>query len=214
MKNDKVILTTAYLPSIQYMAKLIRYKNVAIEVNETYSKQSYRNRCIILSCNGPLSLTVPVIKTNGNNTLTRDIKIDNSTNWQKNHWKAIESAYRNSAYYDFVADILSPFYVSKENYLIDFNSRMTNEILLFVGVDKILANSNEFIKEYPEDVDDFRTTIHPKPHLQIIDNDFVPYKYFQVFSDRFSFCPNLSVIDLIFNEGLDSLNVIESSIIK
>ena len=214
MKNDKVILTTAYLPTIQYMTKIVSYKNVVIEVNETYAKQSYRNRSVILSCNGPLSLTVPVVKTNGNRTLTKDIKIDNSTNWQKNHWKAIESAYRNSIYYEFVGDILSPFYSKKECFLIDFNGMITNEILAFMGISKLLAISDEFIKKYPEDVDDLRTTIHPKPHLQVLDNDFTPVKYFQVFSDKFSFYPNLSVIDLLFNEGLDSISVINSSIIK
>lgn len=214
MKKDKVILTTAYLPPIQYLAKLVGYKNVLIEVNETYSKQSYRNRSVILSCNGPLSLTVPVVKTNGNSTLTKDIKIDNSTNWQKNHWKAIESAYRNSAYYEFVADFLSPFYFREEQFLIDLNSKITAEILAFMGISKLLANSDEFTKYYPEDVDDFRTTIHPKPQLQARDVDFSPVKYFQVFSDRFSFHPNLSIVDLLFNEGLDSVSVINSSIIK
>jgi len=214
MKNDTVILTTAYLPAIQYMAKIISYKNIVIEINETYSKQSYRNRSVILSCNGLLSLTIPVVKTNGNSTLTKDIRIDNSTNWQKNHWKAIESAYRNSAYYEFVADVLAPLYSAKEHFLIDFNRKLIEEILVFLGIRKQLAKSDDFVKYYPEDVDDFRTTIHPKSQLQAPDNDFLPVKYFQVFSDRFNFYPNLSVIDLLFNEGLDSVSVINSSIIK
>lgn len=214
MTNDTTILTTAYLPPIQYLAKLVSYKNVVIEVNESYSKQSYRNRCVVLTCNGLLSLTIPVIKSNGNNTLTKDIRIDNSTNWQKNHWKAIESAYRNSTYYDFVADILNPYYNKKENFLIDLNCKIVNEILAFMGISKLLINSNEFIKNVSEDVDDFRTSIHPKTQHHLMDNTFQQIKYYQAFNDRFDFYPNLSIVDLLFNEGLDSLSIIESSVIK
>lgn len=214
MSKCKVILTTAYLPSIQYFSKLIGYQNVLVEANETYQKQSYRNRCAILSCNGPLHLSVPVIKTNGNNSLTKDIRIDYSTNWRKNHWKAIESAYRNSAYYEFVADLLQPFYNKKEAFLIDFNSKITLEILSFIGIEKVFNSTDEFIKNYPEGFDDFRYTIHPKTQFQQEDNDFFLEKYYQVFNDRFEFIPNLSVIDLLFNEGLNSLNIIGNSIKK
>lgn len=196
------------------MSKIINYKDVVIEVNDTYAKQSYRNRCVILSCNGPLSLSIPVVKVNGNNTLTKYIEIDNSTNWQKNHWKAIESAYRNSAYFDFIADILSPHFNQKEHLLVNFNNRIINVILDFMGVSKLLNQSEEFIKHYPYSEDDFRTSIHPKVHYQKFDNSFLPIKYYQVFNDRFDFQPNLSVIDLLFNEGLDTLDIIKNSIIK
>jgi len=196
------------------MAKLVSYKDVVIEINETYAKQSYRNRCVILSCNGPLTLSIPVVKVNGNSTLTKDIEIDNSTNWQKNHWKAIESAYRNSTYYDFVADVINPCYNRKEHLLIDFNKRLVEEVISFIGISKVLKNSNEFKKIYPDSVDDFRTSIHPKPQNQQLDNTFVTVKYYQVFNDRFEFRPSLSILDLLFNEGLDALTVIEKSILK
>jgi len=209
-----VILSTAYLPPIQYMAKLIGYSDVVLEAYETFPKQSYRNRCEILSCNGLLALSIPVVKVNGNNTLTKDIEIDNSMNWQKNHWKAIESAYRNSTYFDFVADILNPYYNRREHLLLDYNSKLIDEILSFIGVNKLLTNSNEYKKTYSDTVDDFRTAIHPKNQHQLVDNAFVPAKYYQVFNDKFDFHPNLSIIDLLFNEGLDALSIIEKSIIK
>lgn len=214
MNNEIAVLTSSYLPSIQYMAKLISYKDVMVEISETYAKQSYRNRCVILSCNGPLTLSIPVIKVNGNCTLTKDIEIDNTTNWQKNHWKSIESAYRNSTYFDFVTDIISPCYNRREHLLVDFNDRLIDEILGFLRIRKSLNKTKEFVKDYPDGVDDFRTSIHPKAQHQLLDNDFIPVKYYQVFNDRFNFYPNLSVIDLLFNEGLDSLSVIERSIIK
>jgi len=214
MSNNQVILSTAYLPPIQYFSKIIAYQEVLIEAHETYFKQSFRNRSIILSSNGPLSIIIPVIKTNGNNTLIREIEIDYSTNWQKNHWKAIESAYRTSAYYEFVSDLLMPFYSMREKYLFDFNSKITAEIIKFLGITTHLLNSNEFIKSYPENIYDFRKSIHPKPQYQSSDLFFNPCKYFQVFSDRFIFCPNLSIIDLLFNEGLNSIKILEDSIIK
>lgn len=214
MNSNTVILSTAYLPPIQYIAKIVSNDNVVIEVNETYSKQSYRNRCVIASCNGLLSLSIPVIKTNGNNTITKDVKIDNSTNWQKNHWKAIESAYRKSAYYEFVEDLLTPFFNKKEQFLIDFNGKILDELLKFIGTCKLLTRSNQFIKNYPGNIDDSRNSIHPKLQFQDFDKKFQPVPYFQVFNDKFSFQPNLSIIDLLFNEGLNSSRIIESSIIK
>jgi len=214
MNNNAVILSTAYLPPIQYFSKLLSYPEVLIEVYESYSKQSYRNRCEILSCNGLLSLTIPVIKVNGNNTLIKDIEIDYSMNWQKNHWKAIESAYRTSVYYDFVADLINPYFCKKEKFLIDLNTKIIYGVMEFLGVNKRMTNTIEFVNEYSKDVTDFRSSIHPKPQFQIIDNEFKAIKYFQVFNDRFSFHPNLSIIDLLFNEGLNGLTIIKDSSIK
>lgn len=214
MSNNKAILSTAYLPPIQYMAKLVDHLSVEIEIYESYAKQSYRNRCVILSCNGPLALSVPVVKVNGNNTLTKDVEIDYSTNWQKVHWKAIESAYRNSAYFDFVGDILSPFYSRKEELLIDFNNKLLIEILNFMGCDKSIGFSNDFVKDYHGLIDDFRDKIHPKAKSQNVDPQFEPIEYFQVFTDKLDFQPNLSIIDLLFNEGLSALDIVNQSIIK
>lgn len=212
MSNSKAIFNTAYLPPIQYMAKLIEHSLVEVEIYESYAKQSYRNRCVILSCNGPLALSIPVVKVNGNNTLTKDIEIDYSTNWQKVHWKAIESAYRNSTYFDFVGDILSPFYSKREKFLADFNNKLLHEMLNFMGCDKSIGFNNDFVKDYLGLVNDFRDKIHPK--FQVGDEQFEPIEYFQVFSDKFDFHPNLSIVDLLFNEGLSALDVINQSIIK
>lgn len=214
MSSDKAILSTAYLPPIQYFTKVFGFDSVILETQETYAKQSYRNRCVILSCNGPLSLTIPVVKADGNNTSIRNIEIDYSLNWRKNHWKAIESAYKTSIYYDFVSDMLIPFYSRKEKYLFDFNFRLIEDILVFLNKDKQIHLSGDYIKQYQDGTYDFRNTIHPKPQFQVDDNSFYPAKYFQVFSDRFDFRPNLSIVDLLFNEGLNSMKIIEASTIK
>lgn len=214
MDSQQTILSTAYLPPIQYFTKIISSSRVQIEGYETYTKQSYRNRCSILSCNGVLSLTVPVIKTNGNHTLTRDIKIDYSMPWQKNHWKALESAYRTSAFFDFIEDLLIPIYTIKSEFLIDLNQHILEEIIRFLGWSCTIAATEKFEKKYSECINDFRFTIHPKPQKSIDDEFFVPVEYFQVFSNKFSFIPNLSIVDLLFNEGLNSSEIILQSIKK
>jgi hypothetical protein len=119
--NYKVVLSTAYLPPVQYFAKFLACEVVYIESAENYTKQSYRNRCTILSANGPLSLSVPAVKLMGNHTPITSVGIDNSTERQKNHWRAIESDYRSSPFFDFVADLLFPFTLQRFENLFELN---------------------------------------------------------------------------------------------
>ena len=206
MDTNAVVLSTSYFPPIQYFSKLVNYSKILIDIHETYSKQSYRNRCVILSSNGPLSLTVPVIRPNGNHTLIKDTRVDYSTNWQKNHWKAIESAYRNSIYFDFVADCITPFFERHENFLVDLNLKTVLELLNFLGISRKIDITDSYIHQYPLIVDDFRKQIHPKSRFQRDDPSFTTKPYYQVFSSKFGFTANLSMLDLLFNEGLSSVD--------
>ncbi len=214
MEDKAIILTTSYLPSVQYFTKLIYFDKVIIELFETYSKQSYRNRCTILSSNGPLSLSIPVVKVNGNSTKTKDVLIDYSTNWQKNHWKAIESAYNTSAYFDFIADLLSKYYFTKHKFLYELNESLISDIADFLGKDIKIEYTKDFQRNYSAEIADYRFAIHPKPQYQIEDKFFYPFEYYQVFRNKYPFIPNLSIVDLLFNEGLNSLIVLEKSIKK
>lgn len=211
--NNSAILSIAYLPPIQYFAKLVQYQNIYIESMENYTKQTYRNRCVILGANGLLALTIPVVKIQGNHTPIRMVEIDNSTLWQKNHWKAIESAYRTSAYFDFVADILQPFYARKFSNLYEYNLLLMNSIFDFLSVDKSIRFTSIFIADYGLEHNDFRSKISPKVDYRK-DVSFEAVEYFQVFSSKFGFTPNLSIIDLLFNEGLSATDVVEASIKK
>ena len=105
---DTVLLSTAYFPPIQYFTKFLLYKNILIEQYDHYGKQSYRNRCEIYGANGPLTLSVPVNKKHNQKILVRDVDIDYSLNWQKVHWKAIESAYNRSPFFLYYKDRLGP----------------------------------------------------------------------------------------------------------
>ncbi|MGE0078752.1 MAG: WbqC family protein [Bacteroidales bacterium] len=208
--SNTAILSVAYLPPIQYFTKLVQYQHILVESLENYTKQTYRNRCVILGANGPLALTIPVIKTQGNHTPIKLVEIDNSTLWQKNHWKAIESAYRTSAYYDFVADILNPFYSKRFTNLFEFDSMLMSSIFDFLSLAPNIHNVSSYNDDYGQEVDDYRGTITPKVDSQS-DLQFHPVVYFQVFSNKFGFVPNLSIIDLLFNEGLSAIDIIEAS---
>ena len=211
-----VLFSTAYFPPIQYFTKIIGQKEIYIENYENYSKQSYRNRCEILSANGKLSITIPVIKKK-TKTLTKDILIDYTTNWQKNHLKTIESAYRSSPFYDFFIDEIIIFLEKKFKFLLDYNSQIINTINDFIGISPKIINTKSFIPINQSKFKDYRFCIHPKKNklhknscqtpLKVSDSFLnIEKPYLQVFSEKFDFVPNLSILDLIMNLGQESIS--------
>lgn len=209
MDFTSVILSTAYLPPIQYFSKMLKYKTVYIEKCETYSRQTYRNRCEIYTANGKLPLVIPVVRPNGNRTKTTDVRIDYSVKWQREHWRALESAYKNSAYYELIVDEFAPFYQQQNIELLhEFNERLLHTVLEILGLPIDVRPTEKFIKEYPAGTADFRYTIHPKSQHALKDEEFTPKTYYQVFSDRGGFIPNLSIFDLLCNCGKESLEKI------
>jgi hypothetical protein len=206
---SKAILSTAYLAPIQYYSKLLKYDEAIIEIYENYPKQTYRNRCCIYGANGLLDLSIPVKKID-TKTKTKDIKIDYVTNWQKLHWKSIESAYRSSPYFEYYADEFLPFFTTKTDFLIDYNLALQNLITIIIGIEVRIKKTDNYIVNNELAVADYRELINPKK--KFIDLDFKQPEYTQVFSTRFSFIPNLSIIDLLFNVGPDSLTYLKSTI--
>ncbi len=209
-EKESVILSTAYFPPIQYYSKILNYKNIIIEADESYLKQSYRNRCNILSANGAISLIIPIEKSNLGKNI-KDTKIEYCTAWQREHLQAIKSAYKSSAYYDYYIDDLMMFFEREEKFLLDFNLKIISEINKIIGIERNIELSNKFLKEYL-DISDYRYTIHPKASQQKEDKNFNVQKYYQVFSDKFDFIENLSILDLIFNEGPLSYEILKKSI--
>jgi hypothetical protein len=207
--SEPAILSTAYFPNIQYISKLLLHKKVIIEKFETYQKQSYRNRCTILAANGLLDLTIPVIKTSGNHTLTKDIEIEYETNWQQVHWRAIVSAYGNSPFFEIFEDELAHIFEKKVKFLIDFNYKILCQIQESLGIEFAIVFSESFIPA-GENPFDFRNSIHPKARLNKPDSYFQPLPYFQVFSDVYGKQANLSFIDLMSNEGPQAIDLCKS----
>lgn len=200
--KEKVILSTAYLAPIQYYSKLLNYKDVFIELHENFIKQTYRNRCKIYSANGELSISIPVKKI-ATKTKIKDLLIDYDTNWTKIHWKSIESAYRSSPYFEFYEDDLRPFYINKYKYLIDFNLEIQNVILEHLDADVNVKLTENYL--HAPDHDDLRTLITPK---RKISDSYKTTEYTQVFKEKHGFIPDLSIVDLLFNEGPNAIEIL------
>jgi WbqC-like protein family len=204
---DQVLLSTAYLPNIQYFSKIIICKSIFIEVHENFQKQSFRNRATILGANGPLDLVIPVIKPEGNHTRIDSVLIDNSVPWQRVHWKAIVSAYRNSPFFDIFEQEVRPLYLLTEKFLLDWNFLVLDHILSIAGVQKKYSTTEMYVTKTESDSLDYRNKIHPKKRMQMSDPHFEPVRYLQVFSNKFDFTSNLSIIDLLFNEGPQAISI-------
>ncbi|MGL5682323.1 MAG: WbqC family protein [Marinifilaceae bacterium] len=199
------LLTTSYFSPIQVFSILNKCKDVYFEQFEHYGKQSYRNRCHILSANGVLALTVPVVKASNQKILTKDVRIDYATNWQKLHFKGIESAYKNSAFYDYYIDDFMPFFEQKETFLLDLNLKVLDTLKEFINIDTNIHLTQDYIRDNDQYID-LRNIIHPKASriVENIEFTFTPKEYHQTFGQRFPFTPNLSILDLLFNEGPDA----------
>jgi len=198
----KVILSTAYLPPISWLAAAIQSKAVEIEFFETYPKQTYRNRCIIAVSGGILNLTVPVIRADGNHTITGNVGIDNSTKWQQLHWRSIVTAYSKAPYFLYYRDLFEPLYHKPFTKLIDLNREILSIVFKSLNISNLhiaLSKQYEFTPVYP----DLRNSFHPKKRL-IKEEDTHSERYIQVFEEINGFIPDLSCIDLLFNLGPDA----------
>ena len=204
-----LLLSIAYFAPIQYYSKLLQYEHVIIERHENYNKQSYRNRCTIFSANGLLDLMVPVVKPDQPKIPVTEVEISYDTLWQKQHLKAIESAYRRSPFYEYYIDDLMAFFNTPHQYLYAFNMQILQKICELIKIPFCVQESQCYIKPC-EGIIDLRNTIHPKPNRQHADPVFVPPQYTQVFSDKFGFKPNLSILDLLFHTGPEAKGILAS----
>ena len=203
-------MVTSYWPNLHYFFYVLNASIINIEQFDNYSKQSYRNRTQILSANGILNLSIP-IKKNKSEKVLNSIEISYKEDWQKNHWRAITSAYKNSPYFDFFEEDLKVFYSNKYNLLIDYN---TDQLKFIIKVLKQKKNI-QLTKQYesnPESVIDLRTIIHPKQSYlsdKLLANK-LDQSYYQTFENKISFTPNLSILDLLFNKGLHTIDYLKS----
>lgn len=195
-----VLLSTAYLGPVEYYAALTNAEKIIIEQREHYVKQSYRNRCCIATPNGIMDLSIPVIKTT--KETIRDVRISEHTDWQTNHWRSIESSYNSSPFFEYYKDDLQPFYEKKWKFLWDFNFGIQTKILELLDVKPCIELSEKF-EVNQEGVLDLRNKIHPK-----IKSNYGFKPYYQVFEQKFGFQKNLSIIDLLFNMGNESILIL------
>ena len=197
------LFTTAYFPSISYMARFLQEDAPVIEIWETYHKQTYRNRCRVMTANGVESLSVPVVKVNGNHTMTKDMAISPTEPWQHIHSRCLESAYKASPYFDHYYDYLRPVFEGQFERLIDLNDTALQVVLKMLKVKKEIVHTTDYVRECENDLCEVFT---PK---KLFDEKLFP-AYYQVFSEKFAFAADLSVLDLVFNMGPEALEHLRS----
>ena len=235
----KALLSSTYFGPIQWYQKLNRYDECLIERHESFIKQTYRNRMLIPTTNGPLALTIP---TNHNTSLAmKDIRISDHANWRHVHWNALLSAYGESPFFEYYQDDIRPFYEKKYEFLFDFNMEITEKMIELLDIRPKISITNEYIQNEElkvksieseelkvkseefnglanhkvqssnlkvqskevQSIVDFREAIRPKKPLP--DAEFESKRYYQVYEQKFGFQPNMSILDLLFNEGNEAI---------
>ncbi len=230
------LFTTAYLPPVSYLAAIAEEMDglsnrtdgdssleltpsvIYIEACENYQKQSYRNRCRFYAADGVQDLNIPIVHEGGTHKLPiSEIRIDWSKAWLQQHERAIISAYRTSAYFEYYMDEFFAIYAEKPEKLIDLNTSLLRFMLDKTGISAEIRFTSEFSRDgiiFPAPGDnptkeihctDLREVIHPKRPNSILANLGLEKPYFQVFSQKHGFQSDLSAIDLLFNEGPDSI---------
>lgn len=208
-KEQHIVLATSYFGPVQYFTKFLLPGKIVLEKHENYIKQSFRNRTVILGANGPLTLTVPVIRGSFHKVPIGKLEIDYKKNWQDTHWRSIESAYRSAPYFEFYVDEIVSVFQMKTGILLDLNESILKKMLNLLHLKEDFANT----QSYSETVYslDYRETVHPKKKMP--DPLFYPAEYPQVFQSKFGFTANLSILDLLFNTGPDAKIILQKSIV-
>lgn len=207
-----LILSSAYMAPVQYYAHLYAAGCAVEDRGEHFVKQTYRNRCYIATPDGPLALTVPIVRENATRTPMHQIRLSDHGNWRHLHWNALASAYDSSPYFMYYADELREVFEKPFTYLVDFNEALENLFLDFLSLPRRIEVSRDYIAALPPGSSDFRQAISPKAPAG---NDpfFRPMAYYQVFAMRTGFLPNLSIADLLFNMGPESRLILRGSVI-
>ncbi len=195
-----------YFGSISQYAVIAQSDSIIFENEDNYQKQTYRSRNYIYGANGKLLLTIPIKHSgdkNNSKQLYKDVKIENEFKWQLLHWKSIESAYRTSPFFEYYEDEMIHLFEKRKDFLLDFNYECMEVIQDCLQLDVSYTKTLTYQKEV-ETVIDLRTLVNAKKEKQ-----YELSSYIQVFSDKYGFIPNLSILDLLFNEGTNALTYLE-----
>lgn len=198
-----MLLYPTYFSPIAHYIALAKAKNIIFEVEDNYQKQTYRTRCYIYGPNGRQLLNIPV-KHNNKSRKTKDIKIDDSYSWQKLHLKAMQTAYRSSPFFEYFEEDLIIFFKNTPTYLLDLNLKVHELLMDFLQFDIHYTRTTAYIKD-PEGGSDYRFLVNAKTN-----KTYGFSTYTQVFSDKFGFIENLSILDLLFMEGTNALSYLQN----
>ena len=198
-----ILIHPTYFPNIAHFAAIAQANKVTFESNDNFLKQTYRNRTYIYAANGKLLLNIPVIHSQKKRQKYRDVKISKDTNWQSLHWKSLLSAYSTSPFFEYYKDELEPLFKIKTDFIFDFNLKCIETIFECIQLN-VSASKTKVFEKTVENKKDFRYLVNAKIEAP----KFAPYN--QVFEDKHGFLNNLSILDLLFNEGPNTLGYLES----
>ncbi|RKW12970.1 MAG: hypothetical protein D8H93_14120 [Capnocytophaga sp.] len=196
----KALLHPTYFPTIASFSLLVK-EPCLLEVSDNYQKQTYRNRTYIYGANGKQILTVPILHTGGETgrQLYKEVRVDNQVAWQKLHWKTLQTAYRTTPYFEYYEDKIAPIFTQKHDFLLDLNLRTIEAVLDCLHIDVSWEQTTAYHSTY-DGVTDYRYLTDAKAAYEVSQEP-----YYQIFSDKHGFIPNLSILDLLFHEGNKSI---------
>lgn len=190
-----ILIHPTYFPSISHFVALIQAEKIVFEVEDNFQKQTNRNRTYIYSPNGIQLLNIPIKHSKQSHQKTKDIQIEPEFDWQKQHFKSLEAAYRSSPFFEYFEDDIQPLFVKKHKFLMDLNFEVLEILTKCLRIKLDFTNTVEFFHTVESNTKDLRFLANgKKDHSQ-----FEPYP--QVFDDKHGFINNLSILDLLFNEG-------------
>jgi len=201
----KAVFSLPYFGSIHFFHEVVKHGTITIEKHENFQKQTYRNRQYIYGANGKLMLNLPVKHTKSSTRKKYlECSLENEFKWQELHFKSLETAYRTSPYFEFYEDDIKPLFQNTYEKVFDFNLACFQLAVELLNLDIKISFTENFKEEYTAPDEDFRYLINAKAK---INNTFEPYH--QVFENKHGFIPNLSILDLIFNLGPESINYLK-----
>ena len=203
--SGSLLISTAYLPPISYVSACLHAEAICVEQHETYPKQTIRNRCVICGPNGKQVLSIPVIKVDGNHTQIKNIRLSGEIHWQKIHWRSISAAYSNSPFFLYYSDFFLPFFSKKQEFLIDYNNAMLEVLFRILKTEKKITATENYEKQ-STGKNDLRSAWGKQQPCKCTSFPL----YTQVFSNKYEFIPDLSIIDLIFNLGPEAGSYLEN----
>jgi hypothetical protein len=198
--TGKILLSTAYLPPVEYFSLISHADEILIEKEENYLKQSYRNRCYIFSPHGPLLLSVPVYLGSQHKTAVKEIRIDYSKRWQQVHLRALTASYNSSPYFQYYFESIETVISKNKEFLIDLNTELTSLLMNMLKLKGSLLYTTCFQQEGSAE-NDYRYKLSPKKASL-----FSVREYLQVFNNNTGFVQPLSILDLIFNVGPEAVD--------
>ncbi len=201
----KTLIHPTYFPDIATFA-VIAQNDIRWEVEDNYQKQTYRNRCYVCTDQGRHMLSIPIQHVGGahGRQKYKDVLLDNSYPWQREHWRTLQTAYRTSPFFEFYEDDIAPLYEQSFEKLLDFNFKTIMNVCDCLQMDMPTSQTNTYELE-PGDSKNFRFLVDAKAELYMEQK-----KYVQVFGDRHGFIENTSVLDLLFNEGTNALTYLQN----